>query len=94
MSPDLCGVVLSCRERLLRTLNGEQIDRIATFDVIHTVDLIEHLTGEKVTPLNAEDLFCKGISKVLDLVEHCAIPDRPDPWTLVDQNAFVYSYQW
>lgn len=85
---------LTCRERLLRTMDGESIDRIATFDIIHNVDLIEYLTGEKVTPHNAEDLFCKGISQVLDLVRHFAVPNRTDLRTMTDENGFVYQFDW
>jgi hypothetical protein len=85
---------LSSRERLLRTLDGEPIDRVATFDIIHNIDLIERLTGEKVTPRNAEDLFCRGIARVLDLVRHFAVPNRTEPWTVRDENGFVYRYEW
>ena len=45
---------LSSKERLLKTFKGEPIDRIATFDILHNVDLIEHLTAEKIDPENAE----------------------------------------
>lgn len=85
---------LSSRERLERTLRGEPVDRIATFDIIHNIDLIECLTGARVTPANAEDLFCRGISQVLDLVRHFAVPDREEAWTLADANGFVYRYDW
>jgi len=85
---------LNSRERLLRTLDGKEIDRIATFDIIHNIGLIERLTGETVTPRNAEDLFCRGIRQVLDLVRHFAVPVRTDPWTLTDENGFVYRYEW
>jgi len=85
---------LSCRERLLRTLDGKPIDRIATFDIIHNIDLVEYLTGEKVNPRNAEDLFCRAAGQVLDLVRHFAVPDRTEPWTEIDENGFVYQYEW
>jgi hypothetical protein len=84
---------LSCKERLLKTLWGEEIDRVATFDVLHNVDLIEHLAGDKVNPANAEDLLCKAASKVLDLIRHFAVPDGPDK-TMRDELGFVYKYEW
>ena len=86
--------LLTPRERLLRTLRGEPVDRVATFDNIHNIELIKHLTGETVTPRNAEDLFCRGISQVLDMVRHFAVPDRPEPWTVSDENGFTYHYEW
>jgi len=85
---------VTSRERLLKTLDGEPVDRIATFDIIHNVGLIERLTGGTVTPENSEDLFCKGIRKVLDLVRHFALPDSAGPWTVTDENGFAYHYDW
>jgi len=75
-------------------MDGKPIDRIATFDIIHNIDLVEQLTGEKVNPRNAEDLFCKAVGQVLDLVRHFAVPDRTEPWTVTDENGFVYQYEW
>ena len=53
---------LTPRKRLTNTMEGKKIDRIATYDIIHNVDLIEHLSGEKLTPKNAEDITCKAAS--------------------------------
>jgi len=36
--------VLSSRERLIRTIEGKEIDRVATFDIIHNTNLIEYLS--------------------------------------------------
>lgn len=85
---------LSSKERLLKTFKGEPIDRLATFDIIHNIDLIEYLTQDKVTPKKAEDLLCKAANKVLDLTRHFAIPDSLEPRVLRDENGFVYQYEW
>jgi uroporphyrinogen decarboxylase len=85
---------LSSKERLLKTLLGEPIDRIATFDIIHNIKLIEYLTRERLTPQNAEDLLCRATGEVLDLIRHFSIPDKTDPWFIRDENGFVYRYEW
>ena len=85
---------LTCRERVLKTINGEPVDRLAVYDIIHSVDLIEHLTGDKVTGANAEDLTCKAVSQVLDLVRHFCIPSSPAETEYRDEDGFVYRYQW
>lgn len=85
---------LTPRERIVKTINGEQVDRLAVYDIIHNVDLIEHVTGDKVTPANAEDLTCKAASKVLDLVRHFCIPENLETQTYSDEDGFVYRHQW
>jgi len=86
--------VLTSRERLLRTFEGKEIDRIPTFDIIHNIDLIEYLTDEKVTPKNAEDLLCIAASKILDLIRHFAVPNYFDTKIVKDEDGFVYKYEW
>ena len=85
---------LSCRERLVRTLQGDRVDRIPTFDIIHNIDLIEHVTEDKVTPANAEDLLCKTAGELLDLIRHFAPPDNLQPRIVRDETGFVYEYDW
>ena len=85
---------LSSKERLIKTLKGEPIDRIATFDIIHNIELIESLTEDRVTPANAEDLLCKAANKVLDLIRHFAVPRDPASPVVTDENGFTYKYQW
>ncbi len=85
---------MTSRERVLKTINGEEVDRLAIYDIIHSVDLIEHLAGDKITPSNAEDLTCKAVSKVLDLVRHFCIPSDLEEKTYGDDDGFVYQQQW
>ncbi|MBW8016213.1 MAG: hypothetical protein FVQ82_08505 [Planctomycetes bacterium] len=85
---------LTSRERALRTVNGEEVDRLAVYDIIHSVDLIEYLTDDKITPGNAEDLTCKAVSKVLDVVRHFCIPSDLEEKTYEDEDGFVYRQKW
>ncbi len=85
---------MTCKERLISTIEGEEVDRIATFDIIHNIDLIEHLAEEQLTPRNAEDLLCRVANKVLDLVRHFAVPDDLEPKIFKDETGFVYQYEW
>jgi uroporphyrinogen-III decarboxylase len=87
-------VELSPRERLLRTFNGQPVDRVATFDILHNLDLIERLAGRKVDTDNAEDLLCRAARAALDLIRHFAVPDRLEPRTVTDGEGFVYRYEW
>ncbi|MEJ2560123.1 MAG: uroporphyrinogen decarboxylase family protein [Anaerolineae bacterium] len=84
----------SCKQRLIKILNGEESDRIPTFDVLHNIELIEHLAEDKVTPSNAEDLLCIAAGKTLDLIRHFAPPDRLQPRLVSDSSGFVYKYDW
>jgi hypothetical protein len=85
---------LTSRERLLRTFRGQEIDRIPTYDIIHNIDLIEYLTGQKITPVNAEDLLCRAASKCLDLIRHFAVPDYSGRKIIDEGDGYVYRYEW
>lgn len=85
---------LTSRERLLRTFDGRELDRLATYDIMHNVGLMEYLTGEKINPTNAEDIACKAVSKVLDLVRHFAIPYDLEPKIEKDEDGFVHRKEW
>jgi uroporphyrinogen-III decarboxylase len=85
---------LNSQERLLKVLKGEEVDRIPTFDLLHSIDLFEHVTQQKLTVKNAEDLVCKTGHQLLDLIRHFAIPDRLEPWSVKDETGFVYHFEW
>jgi len=85
---------LTSSERLIKTFKGEPIDRIATYDIMHNVDLIEYLSEDKLTPKNAEDLTCKAISKILDLVRHFGVPKNLEPKIVKDNDGYVYKKEW
>jgi hypothetical protein len=85
---------LTQKERLLKIFKGEQTDRIATYDIIHNIDLIEYATGKKITPENAEDLLCETANKYLDLIRHFAVPDYEGTKIIDEKDGFVYRYEW
>lgn len=85
---------LKSRERLIRTFEGKEIDRIATYDIMHNIDLIEYLTDDKITPKNSEDLLCKAIRKVLDLVRHFSVPYDLETRIIVDEDGFTRKTEW
>ncbi len=85
---------LNSRERIIRTIEGKEVDRLAIYDIIHNVDFIEHITGQKVTSANAEDLVCKAVSETLDLVRHFCIPSDLETKTYTDEDGFVFRQQW
>ncbi|MCL5772604.1 MAG: hypothetical protein M1479_10105 [Actinobacteria bacterium] len=81
-------------ERILRTFEGKEIDRIATYDIMHNVNLMEYLTKKKITKKNAEDVACQAVSKVLDIVRHFSIPYDLEPKIEKDEDGFVYKKEW
>jgi len=85
---------LTSSERIINTIEGKEVDRLAVYDIIHSVDFIEHVTQQKVTPQNAEDLVCKATRETLDLVRHFCIPADMDTKTYTDDDGFVYRQQW
>jgi hypothetical protein len=80
--------------RVANTFAGKPLDRLPVFDIIHNVDFIECVTGERVTPQNAEDLVCRAAREKLDLVRHFCIPDFLEPRDEVDEDGFVYRSEW
>ncbi|MBC8387979.1 MAG: hypothetical protein H8E13_08020 [Actinobacteria bacterium] len=85
---------LNSTERVINTFEGKSLDRLPIFDIIHNVDFIEYVSGEKLTKDNAEDITCKAISKTLDLVRHFRIPDFLDKREYEDEDGFKYREEW
>ena len=85
---------LPSRERVIRTIEGREVDRLPIYDIIHNVDFIEHVTGESLNVSNAEGLTCRAISKTLDLVRHVAIPENLEVQTYEDEDGFVFRQEW
>jgi hypothetical protein len=80
--------------RVLHTFEGKPLDRLPTFDIIHNAKFVEQVTGEKITPKNAEDLMCQAVRKNLDLVRHFCIPEDLEPRFEVDEDGFQYRVEW
>ena len=85
---------LNSTERVLNTFEGKPLDRLPVFDIIHNVEFIEHVSGEKLTPENAEDITCKAVIETLDLVRHFRIPDFLDIRIAEDEDGFKYRDEW
>ena len=85
---------LTARERIIRAIEGKPLDRLPTYDIIHNVALIEFLSGKRVTPENAEDVTCKAVSQVLDLVRHFTVPTHLEPEVYEDEDGFVIKEEW
>jgi len=85
---------LDSTTRVLHTFEGKPLDRLPVFDIIHNVEFVEHVTGQKVTPSNAEDVMCKAVRQNLDLVRHFCIPEDLEPRFEVDEDGFQYRVEW
>ena len=85
---------LTPRERIIRTFEGKDIDRIATYDIMHNTDLMENLTVKKITPENAEDVACAAVGNALDLVRHFSIPGNLEPEITADEDGFIHKKEW
>jgi hypothetical protein len=85
---------LDSTTRVLNTFEGRPLDRLPVFDIIHNAEFIERVSGEAITPANAEDLTCRAVRQTLDLVRHFAIPDNLEPRVEVDDEGFVYHVEW
>ena len=85
---------LSKKHRVLNTFEYAELDRYAIYDKIHNIDLIEHAAGEKITEKNAQDVTCRALGKLCDMVRHVAIPYTLDEHIEKDEDGFVYRVKW
>lgn len=66
---------LTKRERVMRTINFQETDRIPVYDIICNDSIIEHFLGEKITPQNAWQGVYKTIRASLDMTRMVNIPN-------------------
>lgn len=83
---------MTARQRIEATLRGELPDRVPIFDLIQNIPLIEHVTGEKVTPANGLELLCRTIGERLDITRGIAAPAEEK--TFRGEDGFVYRQEW
>ena len=83
---------MTARQRIEATLRGETPDRVPVFDLIQNLPLIEHVTGEKVTPANGLELLCRTIGDRLDITRGIAAPAEEK--TFRGEDGFVYKQEW
>lgn len=85
---------MSSLKRLISTFKGKELDQIATYDIIHNIELMEYLAGREISEKNAEDVACEAVGKTLDLVRHFSIPSKKEPEIVEDEDGFVYKKDW
>ena len=88
----LPGDTMTARQRIEATLRGEIPDRVPVFDLIQNIPLIEHVTGENVTPANGLELLCRTIGDRLDITRGIAAPAEEK--TFRGEDGFVYKQEW
>ena len=64
------------RERVMRTVNFEETDRVPLYDIIQNDPIIEHYAGEKATPENGERVVGFAAGRTLDWIP---LKMRPPP---------------
>lgn len=83
---------MTARQRIEATLNGQMPDRVPVFDLIQNIPLIEHVTGEKLTPANGLDLLCRTIGEHLDITRGIAAPAEEK--MVRNADGFAYKQEW
>ncbi|HWQ55739.1 MAG TPA: hypothetical protein VN442_18780 [Bryobacteraceae bacterium] len=83
---------MSARQRVEATLRGDLPDRVPVFDLIHNIELIEFVTGEKLTLQNGLDLLCRTIGQHLDVTRGIAPPVEEK--IICHGDGFVYKQEW
>lgn len=83
---------MTARQRIAATLRGEWPDRVPIFDLIQNLELIELITGQKLTPDNGLDLLCRTIGERLDITRGIAPPAEEK--ILRHNDGFVYKQEW
>jgi len=68
---------LSKRERVLRTIQHQDTDRVPVYDILQNDALIEHLAGEHLTVANGDRVKARAISRCLDMTRMPAGPKAP-----------------
>ncbi|MCL5269909.1 MAG: hypothetical protein M1457_04985 [bacterium] len=82
---------LTKRERALRTIRFEEVDRIATYDILDNDGAIAHYAGEPVDPVNGARVKCKAIARCLDMTRMLGGPNAPGRQT--DADGFVWQIE-
>lgn len=82
---------LTKRERVLRTINFQETDRIPVYDIINNDNIREYISGEKISEENAWRLEYAAIRELLDMTRMIVVPNfRPGYFT--NEDGFVYYF--
>lgn len=68
---------LTKRERVLRTIRFEETDRVPIYDLLQNDAVIEHYSGEGLTPENGLRLKAITIAKTMDMTRSIGGPNHP-----------------
>jgi hypothetical protein len=79
---------LTKRERVLRTIRFEELDRIATYDILENDDVIAHYAGRKPDTKEGTRIKNIAIARCLDMSRMLHGPMEPGGWT--DENGFEH----
>ncbi|SHF23540.1 Uroporphyrinogen-III decarboxylase [Caldanaerobius fijiensis DSM 17918] len=77
------------RERVLRTINFQETDRIPVYDIIDNDNIREYIGGEKITEENAWRLEYAAIRELLDMTRMIVVPNF-HPGYSANEDGFVY----
>ena len=80
---------LTKKQRVINTFEYKDLDRFAIYDKIHNIDIIEYVTGERINEKNAEDVTCRALGQLCDMVRHVAIPYRLDEYMRKDEDVSI-----
>ena len=83
---------MTAHQRIEATLRGELPDRVPIFDLIQNIELMELITGEKLTPANGLELLCRTIGERLDITRGIAPPAEEK--IVRHDDGFVYKQEW
>ncbi|HIJ72996.1 MAG TPA: hypothetical protein HPP83_02735 [Candidatus Hydrogenedentes bacterium] len=86
------GDTMTARDRILATMNGDDVDRVPIFELVQHNELLESVTGERVTPKNGLDLLCAVLSQYVDMTRGVGPPIEDVVWQ--DDEGFVYRSEW
>ena len=86
------GDTLTARERVMRTINGEPVDRVPIFDMVQNKELMEHVSGKKLTIENGMEVLLTTIRESLDATRGVCPPMPERTWR--DEGGFVYRGEW
>ncbi len=82
---------LSKRERVIRTMNFQETDRVPVYDILQNDGLIEHLAGEPLTVENGDRVKGMAIGRCLDMTR---MPDGPTaPGTRRTEEGLLVRYE-
>lgn len=65
---------LSKRERVMRTMNFRETDRVPVYDILQNDGLIEYMAGEPLTVENGDRVKGRAIGRCLDMTR---MPNGP-----------------